>query len=96
MVDATQTSKIDGETGPESRAIAADLLSLVGLDAANAENLHVTGADPVYPAIYRIGTAAAGVIGAASLAVAEVWRERTGRTQWGTIDKRHEIGRAHG
>lgn len=79
------------ETGPGAIEAAAGLLAAAGLDPALTKRLTVTGGDPQVPAIFRIGTAAAAAIGAASLAVTEVWRERTGRTQTVTIDMRHAI-----
>jgi len=83
--------RIDGVTGPSTVELAAGLLSAAGLDPGIASRLTVTGSDPYFPAIYRIGGAAAAAIGAASLGVTEVWRERTGRTQTVAIDTRHAI-----
>ena len=77
------------ETGPSATEAAAGLLAVAGLDPGLASQLTVTGADPQLPSILRIGTAAAAAIGAASLAVTEVWRERTGRTQTVSVDTRH-------
>lgn len=77
------------ETGPSATEAAANLLSLAGLDPGLTERLTVEGSDPQLPSSLRIGTAASAAIGAASLAVSEVWRRRTGRTQTVKIDTRH-------
>ena len=87
MTNKLQT--LVSETGPSATEAAAGLLAAAGLDPGLVSRLTVTGADPQLPSILRIGTAAAAAIGAASVAVTEVWRERTGRTQTVAIDIRH-------
>ncbi|MCW3477620.1 CoA transferase, partial [Limobrevibacterium gyesilva] len=49
----------------------------------------LTGADPVLPSSFRVGTAAQASIAAAALAAAEIWRRRTGGTQQVGVDMRH-------
>jgi crotonobetainyl-CoA:carnitine CoA-transferase CaiB-like acyl-CoA transferase len=59
----------------------ADILSVVGTDRGLMERIQITGADPILPSKFLIGTAGAGVIGAAGLAASELWRLRTGLIQ---------------
>ena len=87
MTNKPQT--LVSETGPSVTEAAAGLLAAAGLDPGLVSRLTVTGADPQLPSSLRIGTAAAASIGAASVAVTEVWRERTGRTQTVSVDTRH-------
>ena len=49
----------------------------------------LTGADPVLPSSFKVGTAAQATIAAAGLAAAELWRLRTGREQTVAVDMRH-------
>jgi len=49
----------------------------------------LTGADPVQPSSFRVGTAAQASIAAAGLAAAEIWRARTGRAQRVAVAMRH-------
>src|SRR2546425_2449262 len=43
--------------------------------------IELTGAEPVLPSSFAVGTAAQATIAAAALAAAELWRLRTGRRQ---------------
>ena len=52
-------------------------------------NVRLTGADPVLPSSFAIGTAAQASIAASALAAAELWRLRGGRRQLVTVDMRH-------
>ena len=45
------------------------------------EQLTLSGAEPVLPSSFRVGTAAQATIAAAGLAAAELWRLRSGRAQ---------------
>jgi len=47
-----------------------------------------SGADPVFPTPYRVGTAGAAALGAVGAAVAQLWKLRTGRVQSVAIDLR--------
>ena len=67
--------------------IAADLCALAGLFGASA--LSVTGVEPVLPSSFRVDAAAVASIGAAGLAAAAIWQQRTGRAQEVTVDSRH-------
>ena len=51
--------------------------------------LRLTGAEPVLPSSFRVGTAAQATIAAATLAAAEFWRLRAGSRQQVTVDMRH-------
>ena len=58
--------------------------------AAALEGVRLTGADPVLPSSFRVGTAAQATIAAATLAAAEVWHLRSGgRRQRLAVDMRH-------
>jgi crotonobetainyl-CoA:carnitine CoA-transferase CaiB-like acyl-CoA transferase len=71
----------------DSAAWALDeLLALAGLPSSMADLVTITGADPVLPTRYRIGTAAAGILAATGVAASELWRLRTGRTQTVSVD----------
>jgi crotonobetainyl-CoA:carnitine CoA-transferase CaiB-like acyl-CoA transferase len=61
----------------------------LGGDAKALEQLSFTGADPVLPSSFRVGTAAQVSIGGAALAAAELHRQRTGVTQRTAVDMRH-------
>src|SRR4051812_24479563 len=50
-------------------------------DIAALDMVELTGAEPVLPSTFAIGTAAQASIAAAALAAAELWRLRTGRRQ---------------
>src|SRR5256714_3084618 len=52
------------------------------------EAVTLTGAEPVLPSSFAIGTAAQTSIAAAGLAAAELWRLRTGRQQRVSVDMR--------
>ena len=53
----------------------------LGQDRAALEQAELTGAEPVLPSSFAVGTAAQASIAAASLAAAELWHLRTGRRQ---------------
>ena len=75
----------------ESAAALRELWMLGGGDPAALERISLTGADPVLPTDFKIGTAASAVIGASALAAAEIWRARTGRTQSVSVDLRAAV-----
>ena len=60
-------------------------------DPAALERIGLTGADPVLPTDFKIGTAASAVIAAAALAAAELWRLRAGRGQSVGVDVRAAV-----
>src|SRR5690349_6300079 len=59
----------------------AGLWRLAGHDASALSSIELTGADPVLPSSFAVGTAAQATIAAAALAAAEMWWLRTGRRQ---------------
>jgi crotonobetainyl-CoA:carnitine CoA-transferase CaiB-like acyl-CoA transferase len=63
-----------------SSALAA-LWRHAGQDAAALDSVELTGAEPVLPSSFAVGTAAQASITAAALAAAELWHLRTGRRQ---------------
>jgi crotonobetainyl-CoA:carnitine CoA-transferase CaiB-like acyl-CoA transferase len=60
-----------------------------GVDPAALETIELTGAEPVLPSSFAVGTAAQTSIAAAALAAAELWRLRTGKSQRVAVDMRH-------
>jgi crotonobetainyl-CoA:carnitine CoA-transferase CaiB-like acyl-CoA transferase len=60
-------------------------------DPAALDRARITGADPLLPTDFKIGTAASAAIGATALAAAELWRLRTGRSQSVAVDVRAAI-----
>ncbi len=52
-------------------------------------SVRLTGADPVLPSSFAVGTAAQASIAASALAAAELWRLRGGRHQVVSVDMRH-------
>src|SRR5438094_4333893 len=71
--------------------VLRDLWTRAGGDPAALERAALTGADPVLPTDFRIGTAATAVIAAGALAAAELWRLRTGRKQTVSVDARAAV-----
>ena len=70
----------------------AALMQLWQAAAQPAEALssvRLTGADPVLPSSFAVGTAARASITASALAAAELWRLRGGRHQVVSVDMRH-------
>ena len=63
----------------------ADALAALWRDAAMPpdalSHLTLTGADPILPSSFAIGTAAQASLGASALAAAALWAQRTGRWQ---------------
>jgi crotonobetainyl-CoA:carnitine CoA-transferase CaiB-like acyl-CoA transferase len=73
-------------------AVALETLwSLAGGDPAALERATLTGADPILPTDFKIGTAASAVIAAGALAASEIWRLRTGRSQSVAVDLRAAV-----
>jgi crotonobetainyl-CoA:carnitine CoA-transferase CaiB-like acyl-CoA transferase len=80
------------ETLPADPVIALDKLwRLAGCEPAALERVTLTGADPILPTDFKIGTAASAVIAAGALAAAEIWRGRTGRGQSVAVDLRAAV-----
>jgi crotonobetainyl-CoA:carnitine CoA-transferase CaiB-like acyl-CoA transferase len=62
---------------------------LGGLAPRALEQVELTGADPILPSSFAVGTAAQASIAASTLAAAEVWRLRGGAPQAVRVDMRH-------
>lgn len=73
---------------PDPKHVLAGLWRNAGHDDAALAQIQFTGAEPVLPSSFAVGTAAAAAIGAAALAAAELWRLRTGRRQSVRVDMR--------
>ena len=71
-----------------SNTVLAALWRAAGCDQAALADVQFTGAEPVLPSSFAVGTAAQATIGAAALAAAELWRLRTGRRQNVRVDMR--------
>jgi crotonobetainyl-CoA:carnitine CoA-transferase CaiB-like acyl-CoA transferase len=80
-----------GSVDPTSPAQALSALwQKFGGDPAALDRVELTGADPVLPSSFAVGTAAQASIAAAGLAAAELWRLRTGNnSQRVAVDMRH-------
>jgi crotonobetainyl-CoA:carnitine CoA-transferase CaiB-like acyl-CoA transferase len=73
---------------PPTIDVLAGLWRSAGLDDAALNDIAFTGAEPVLPSSFAVGTAAQATIGAAALAAAELWRRRSGRRQQVRVDMR--------
>ncbi|PYO37792.1 MAG: carnitine dehydratase [Candidatus Rokuibacteriota bacterium] len=75
----------------EAAVALEQLWSVAGGDPGALEQITLTGADPLLPTDFKIGTAASAVIGAGALAAAELWRHRTARGQSVSVDMRAAV-----
>ena len=73
---------------PEPKNVLAGLWRGAGFDDAALSQVQFTGAEPVLPSSFAVGTAAQATIAASALAAAELWRLRTGRRQDVGVDMR--------
>src|ERR1700680_3805595 len=73
---------------PDSLHLLTQLWRSAGCHDAALSDLHFTGAEPVLPSSFAVGTAAQVTIGAEALAGAEIWRLRGGRRQSVGVDMR--------
>ncbi len=69
-----------------SLAALRQIIGAAGLDAAEADAVGLTGADPVLPTRFLMGTAGAAALGAVGLAAAALWRLRGGDAQTVAVD----------
>jgi crotonobetainyl-CoA:carnitine CoA-transferase CaiB-like acyl-CoA transferase len=74
------------------RATLSALWRLAEGDPAALDDVVLTGADPVLPSSFRVGTAAQAAIAACGLAAAGLWHQKTGRRQRVAVDMRHAAG----
>src|SRR5499427_8218268 len=54
-----------------------------------ADEVSITGTDPVFSTRFKIGEACAAVLGGVGVAVCDIWQMKTGRRQRVSIDVRH-------
>ena len=69
-----------------AQAALREILAAAGIEGPAA--VDISGADPVLPTRYLLGTAGAAALGALGLAVARLWELRTGRRQRVSVDLR--------
>lgn len=74
---------------PAPRRVLAGLLAEAGLDRRLADDVALTGADPVLPSSFAVGTVAQASIAAVAVAAAKLWCERGGDVQDLAVDMRH-------
>ncbi|HEX8827113.1 MAG TPA: CoA transferase, partial [Xanthobacteraceae bacterium] len=74
---------------PDPADVLTGLWRAAGFDDASLLDIAFTGGEPVLPSSFAVGTAAQATIGAAALAAAALWRQRTGRRQSVRVDMRH-------
>jgi len=72
-----------------TRAALAQLWQTARQSDEPLSQVRLTGAEPVLPSSFAVGTAAQASIAASALAAAELWRLRGGRRQLVTVDMRH-------
>jgi crotonobetainyl-CoA:carnitine CoA-transferase CaiB-like acyl-CoA transferase len=72
----------------DARAVMAKIWAECGHDDAALAQLDLTGAEPVLPSSFALGTAVQSAVAASALAAAEIWRKRSGRQQRVAVDMR--------
>lgn len=75
-------------SAPDPTRVLAALWGAAGQDDAALNEITLTGAEPVLPSSFAVGTAAQATIAAAALAAGELWRLRNGRRQRVAVDMR--------
>ncbi|MDF3836566.1 CoA transferase [Cupriavidus basilensis] len=85
------TPTITPATRPSPDEAVAGLWQAAGLPAAALGRLQLGGADPVLPSSFAVGTAAQASLGAAALAAAALWQQRSGRWQDVAVEMRHAL-----
>lgn len=73
---------------PSPRQALEGVLAAAGLDPAGAAAVRLSGADPVLPSGFRLGTAGAAALGAVGIAADALWRRRGGKAQAIAVDLR--------
>ena len=72
-----------------THAALRTLMPLAGWPEERANTVEVTGGtDPILPTPFRIGETSAATLGAVGLAVSDLWKLRTGRSQDVAVDAR--------
>src|ERR1700704_3300790 len=80
----------------EDRDVAAAFEEVIGVREAfsglkqpPADEVMITGTDPVFSTRFKIGETCAAVLGGVGVAVSDIWEMKTGRRQKVSIDVRH-------
>jgi crotonobetainyl-CoA:carnitine CoA-transferase CaiB-like acyl-CoA transferase len=73
------------------REILADLWTSAGGDVAALDAVTLTGEEPQLPSSFRVAAAAQASIAATGLAVAQIWKLRSGQSQDVAVDMRHAV-----
>ena len=89
MLPSQRSQEYSPSTPVETRAALAELWQAAGQPAEALAHIRLTGAEPVLPSSFAIGTAAQASIAASALAAAELWHLRCGRHQLVSVDMRH-------
>ncbi|MEK7320708.1 MAG: CoA transferase [Pseudomonadota bacterium] len=87
-MNSASFATVPPQTAPD--ALAA-LWREAGMPPEALGHLTLTGADPVLPSSFAIGTAAQTSLGASALAAAALWAQRTGNWQGVAVDMRHAM-----
>ena len=72
----------------DPRTVLSTLWNELGHDPAALERVALTGAEPVLPSSFAVGTAMQASVAASALAAAEIWKARTGMPQRVGVDMR--------
>jgi crotonobetainyl-CoA:carnitine CoA-transferase CaiB-like acyl-CoA transferase len=75
-------------SAPDSRTVLADLWCAAGQSETALDHVTLTGAEPVLPSSFAVGSAAQVSIAASALAAGELWHLRCGRRQAVSVDMR--------
>ena len=72
----------------DPRTVLSTIWTGLGHSPSELDRVDLTGAEPVLPSSFAVGTAMQASVAASALAAAEVWRARTGRAQRVGVDMR--------
>src|SRR3954466_1310880 len=71
--------------------ILANVWTSVGGNVAALDAVKLTGEEPQLPSSFRVAAAAQVSVAATGLAVAEIWKLRSGQSQDVSVDMRHAV-----
>ena len=74
MLPSQRSQEYSPSRPVEARAALAQLWQAAGQPAEALAHIRLTGAEPVLPSSFAIGTAAQATIAASALAAAELWQ----------------------
>src|ERR1700693_5672469 len=89
MLPSQRSQEYSPSRPVDTRAALAQLWQAASHPAEALSQIRLTGAEPVLPSSFAVGTAAQASIAASALAAAELWHLRCGRRQLVTVDVRH-------